>query len=420
MKRLALWLLTLLPAVLAHAQEPLERAVAAQDYPAAISVLDSLLATPADSVQLRKWHLQKAQLYKRLYKTGEAVALLQDMLADNDTEVLAELADAFLMQGDYLRAADQYTILSFFHPDNLFYKIRLQSLLYRLKDYPQCAALGQAVLERDSIPAVMTLVGDAFTAMRAPADSALRYYRSSFARQPSSASLLTKIAVILRGQGRHDEVMALADAYLERWPDNTQVIGQKGLAQFLKGDFQESIYTFEKALALGDDSYATYWYLGLNNFQRERLSPALDYFKKAYQIDSSDVNLVYHMAYSTGWQDYRFTDEGKQLYEKALSMMEPDPEMMAKIYNGYGIGYTREKDWKAAVGKFEEALGYKPDDPSLLVNIANGYYWLKDYARAKTYYLRYRQVGKPGSRTWRLVEEALKHCEAELFMLQTH
>lgn len=418
MKRLALVLLTLLPAVLVYAQEPLERALSAQDYPAAITVLDSLLATPADSVQARKWKLQKAQLYKRLYKTGEAVELLQGMLTEGDTEVLAELADAYLMQGDYLKAADQYTVLTFFHPDNLFYKIRLQSLLYRLKDYSQCAALGQDILARDSIPAVMTLVGDAFTAMKAPSDSALRYYRSSYARQRSSAPLLTKIAIILRGQGRHDEVMEMADAYLERWPDNTQVIGQKGLAQFLKGDFQESIYTFEKALALGDESYATYWYLGLNNFQLERLSPALDYFKKAYQIDSSDVNLVYHMAYSTGWQDYMFSDEGKMLYEKALSMMEPDPEMMAQIYNGYGIGYTREKDWKSAIEKFEKALQFKPDDPSLLINIGNGYYWLRDYAHAKEYYLRYQKVGKKDTRIWHRVEEALKMCEAELFMQQ--
>ena len=384
-----------------------------------LAVLDSLIAAAPDSVQIRALTLQKAQLCKRLYKTGEAISLLESIQTDDDTEVLAELADAYLLAGDNQTAADYYMMLSFLDPANLYYKIRLQSLLYRMKEYAQSAALGMQVLEQDSIPAVMTLVGDAFASLQDRQDTALDYYKRSFARQPGSAPLLVKIANLLRAKGDYDAILDLTRDYLAQWPDQTQILQQRGLALFLKGQFQDSIFDFQRALELGDKSYATYWYLGLNNFQLRRLSPALDYFKKAYQIDSSDVNLVYHMAYSTGWQDYKFSDEGKALYEQALAMMEPDPLMLAQIYNGYGIGYTREKDWKAAAAMFEKAMSYRSDDPAIWLNLARACREMGQFARAKDLYTRYLRSSTPGTQTYRQVEKIVQDLNVELFMLNT-
>ena len=111
-------------------------------------------------------------------RTDDAIDTLSTLVKPGamDEAVLAELADCHFQSGAYEDAAGTYFMLSSQSPDNILYRIRLMQAYSRLKAYPQSIQAGREVLRRDSIPAVVSFVGDSFRQMD-QADSALWYYR---------------------------------------------------------------------------------------------------------------------------------------------------------------------------------------------------------------------------------------------------
>ena len=146
--------------------------------------------------------LAQARYLKSIYRIDEAVELLSALVRPGgmDEGVLSELADCHFQSGDLAGAAGTYFMLSAHQPENVLYQIRLMQVYYRLKAYPQSIQAGLAVLQRDSIPAVVSYIGDGFNQM-GQADSALWYYRRSLALKPRNETTLSKaICGIIRVQ----------------------------------------------------------------------------------------------------------------------------------------------------------------------------------------------------------------------------
>lgn len=74
------------------------------------------------------------------------------------------------------RPAGTYAMLSAISPGNILYKIRLMQTWSRMKAWPQSIQTGREVLQLDSIPAVLSIVGDSFRQMD-QSDSAIWYCR---------------------------------------------------------------------------------------------------------------------------------------------------------------------------------------------------------------------------------------------------
>ena len=146
--------------------------------------------------------LAQARYLKSIYRTDEAIELMSGLVQPGvmDEGVLAELADCHFQSGNLEDAAGTYGMLSLLRPDNILYQIRLMQISYRLKAYPQSIVAGQAVLRQDSIPAVVSYIGDAFRQME-QTDSALWYYRRALALKPRSEATLSKALGILEKAG---------------------------------------------------------------------------------------------------------------------------------------------------------------------------------------------------------------------------
>ena len=129
--------------------------------------------------------LMQARYLKSIYRTDDALEALAALMPPGapDEEVLAELADCHFQNGDYEKAADSYFLLSSLSPGNILYKIRRMQTFFRIKAWPQCIQAGREVLQIDSIPAVLNIIGDCFRQTE-QADSALYYYRRALAQKP--------------------------------------------------------------------------------------------------------------------------------------------------------------------------------------------------------------------------------------------
>lgn len=101
------------------------------------------------------------------------------------------------------------------------------------------------VLQRDSIPAVVSHIGDSLNSMK-QADSALWYYRRSLALRPMNETTLSKAMGILLGAEDFDGALSLSEPFLELDPDNTTIAPLQGLALYRKEDYKQALEWYEK------------------------------------------------------------------------------------------------------------------------------------------------------------------------------
>ena len=362
--------------------------------------------------------LAEARYLKSIYRTDDAVELLSALVQPGamDEGVLAELADCHFQSGAYEDASGTYFLLSSRFPDNLLYKIRQMQAYSRLRNYPQSIQAGREVLQRDSIPAVVSFVGDSFRQME-QVDSALWYYRRSLAMKPMNETVLSKAVGILIDTEDYDGAIALSEPFLAEDPDNTTIAPLQGLAYYRKGDYDAASKVFQRQEDIGNDTYPIHYYLGQSYWHTLVIYRAERELLAAWQIDSSDVTLAYSIAAVKKEAVRPFERDIKPWLDKALKMLEPDPLLMSRIHQQYGLGYYgRDQYWDQAIAHYKEAYRYNPKLITALSTIAYCYQMKKEYKTAIEWYEKYLKVATPGSRGYEFAADNLKYLRAEKFM----
>lgn len=362
--------------------------------------------------------IAEARYLKSIYKIDEAIDTLSSLVTPErfDEQVLSELADCHFQSRDYETAVGTYFLLSSRAPDNILYKIRQMLAYTRMNAWAQGIQAGKEVLQMDSIPAVLSTVGDGFRMLEQP-DSALYYYRRSLAYRPGNAGVVSKVVGILIDAKDYDGAIAEADAFLEISPDNTTVAPLKGLAHYRKGDYEGAVQVFQRQEDIGNDIYQIHYYLGQSYWRTKVIYRAEQELQAAWQADSSDVNLAYYIA-AVKAENYRpFREEIKPWLDKALEMLEPDPSLMSRIHQQYGLGYYRTtSSWDDAIVHYKEAYRYNPKFISALSTIAYCYEVKKDYRQALAWYEKFLAVAKPDSRAYEFAAQRIAYIKSELFM----
>lgn len=362
--------------------------------------------------------INQARYLKSIFRTDDAIELLSTLVEPEkmDEGVLAELADCHFQSGANDNAAGTYFILSSLAPDNVLYKIRLMQAYYRLQAYPQSIRTGQAVIQLDSIPAVFSYIGDSFKQMK-QADSALCYYRKALELKPMNEAVLSKIMGLLIDGKDYDGAIAVSEPFLEEDPDNSTIATLKGVALYRKSEYGPAIKVFQHQEDIGNDSYATHFFLGQCYWHTDTLYRAEQELLAAWEIDSSDVNLAYTIAALKGDFPYPFLTEVKPWLDKAWNMIQPDSSMVSRIHQQYGLGYYKRQDsWDKAIEHYKEALNYNPKLISAIATIAYCYHIKKDYKQAVKWYEKYLKVGRPGTKPYKFAQENLEFLKGELFM----
>jgi len=362
--------------------------------------------------------LTQARYLKSIFKTDEAIEALVSVMSPQffDEGVMAELADCHFQNGDYEDAADTYTMLSSVVPNNVLYKVRLMQTRYRQKAFPHCIQTGREVLQMDSIPAVYSIVGDAFLQME-QGDSALWYYRKSLSLKPFNETVASKAFNILVNAEDYDGAVAVCDPILAEDPDNFKIAPLKGLALFRKGDYETAIDLFKRQEDIGNDIYPIHYYLGQSYWHTKVIYRAEKELVAAWQIDSSDVNLAYSIAAVKSEEFRPFETEVKPWLDRAWDMIQPDPVMMSRLHQQYGQGYyTQLEKWDEAIEHYKEAYRYNPKSYSILSTIAYCYERKKDYKQALEWYEKYMKYARPGSRGYEFATQSIEYLKGELFM----
>ena len=432
MKRLLCIILSAFSVIVSNGQDRLQELLDIYDYKTAIYVIDSLAAEiGADSTSIAEHReevidlaLQKARCLRRLYRMQESVEVLAEVLYLDqfNIELMADLAESHMQVGNTMEAFTLYGTLSRMQPENPYFKTCQARILYKEKQYKESISICEDIAAQDSIPEILTLIADAYNNL-GKADSALVYYNHVLAMRPMHVPTLSKKADILLSAKQYVPVIDMSREYLNEDPDNMTMLPIYGLALYLQGSYPLSIEQFEHQRDLGDDSYAVHYYLGLNHYMMDNWPRAVEELEKAYQIDSSDVTLVYqlahaksHMPIMTGMESHRLNPESERLYSKALEMLQPSPTMMHNIYGSMAMARHTIAQYAEAIKYYELSYKYNPQNISALSSIGYCYERLKNYTKALEYYERYLKLGKPGTEGYRFVELSINYVKQEKFM----
>ena len=421
-----------LSCMICSGQDRLQRAIERYDYKTALYIIDSLATEiGTDSVVVAQnketvidLALQKSRCLRRLYRMNEAVEVLADVLYldQYNIELMADLAESHMQAGNSIDAYNLYGLLSQMQPDNTYFKICQARILYREKQYEESIAACKVITAQDTIPEILSMTADAYKNL-GKADSALVYYNHVLAMRPMHVPTLSKKADILLSVKQYVPVIDMSREYLNEDPDNMTMLPIYGLALHLQGSYPLSIEQFEHQRDLGDNSYAVHYYLGLNHYMMDNWPRAAEELGKAYQIDSSDVTLVYQLAHAksympimTSMESMRLNPESERLYSKALEMLQPSPSMMHNIYGSMAMARHNIEQYAEAIKYYELSYKYNPKNISALSSIGYCYERLKNYKKALEYYERYIKLGKPGTAGYKFVEESIEYVKQEKFM----
>ena len=374
-------------------------------------------AQTPDSLELRRSIIAEARYLKSIYKADEAMEKLAGLIRQDvfDEEVLSELADCHFQNGSYESAGTLYSMLSSRSPENILYRLKQMQSFYRLKSYSLAIQTGRSILQKDSIPAVISLTGDAFSQMDQP-DSALWFYRRAIALRPGNERTVTKALQILLYKKEYDDAISVAGDFLAENPDNTSVTPLQGLAFYRKGDYKSAIRVYQRQVDIGNDIYPVHYYLGQSYWNTKDYRRADEELLAAWQIDSTDVNLAYSIAALRSDASLFFDRDIKPWLDKAWDMVQPDPSMMYRLHRQYATGYYAKENMDKAITHFKEAYRYNPKYISALSSIAYCYEFKKEYKAALEWYEKYLALTTPGSKGYDFAMESIAYIKGKLFM----
>ena len=379
--------------------------------------LQDSTAVEVEAEILKNLLLQKANCQKSLYKFNEAIVTLDEALQIGgiDAATLANIAECHRLSGNDIASYMFYSNAVGMSPENIFFRIQKAMLHYKMEEFQNCIVEGREILKRDTINQILITVGNSFNRMN-QTDSALVYYSNAYRRNPKDYRTLEKMSNIFLSRQMFDTVIVLAGNYLEMDSANVVINPIKGLAQYGLKDYKNSYDTFKKSLDYGCDPLSGYYYLGLCKFMEKDYGTARAWFKKASQLDSTDVNLMYYQGECYAHYQGGFHKEAEEYFSKAEAMIQPDSTMMYKIYSSRGDMYMRERKLDKVIQNYKVAEKYGQLNSVQLATVGYAYRLKKDYQNAIKYYEEYYRVGKQDSANWKFVEAEMAFIKEELFM----
>jgi Tfp pilus assembly protein PilF len=190
-----------------------------------------------------------------------------------------------------------------------------------------------------------------------------------------------RLGLVLLKMGHSDKAKEVYEVLLDQTTNESEkapIYNQLGCVKDDRGEYQEAITFYEKALAIQQQS------LGPNH-------PDL-------AVSYNNIGTAYD---SMG--DY---PKALSSYEKALAIQQqslgPNHPDLAVSYNNIGTAYDSMGDYPKALSSYEKALAIQeqslpPNHPSLArsyYNIGNLYVKIGDYSKARSFYERAVDIGQ--------------------------
>ena len=221
------------------------------------------------------------------------------------------------------------------------------------------------------------------------ANNALDVVKYATQQHPDSLSIQLKKAQIFIDKGMASRALKIIEDIESIEYTNSDVFLIKGNALNIIGHYTEAQKAFDNAIELTIDDKADVIHSVAQSFeQKKQYETALKYLHLAFDIDPSNIILLYDIGYCLERMEQ--IDKSINHYKVYLNK-EPFSE------NGWynlGILYNKNDQLDEAIDAYEYALAINPDFSVAYFNMANTYCRKEDYHKAILSYKEYLRFDK--------------------------
>jgi tetratricopeptide (TPR) repeat protein len=189
-------------------------------------------------------------------------------------------------------------------------------------------------------------------------------WTDTLAKNPHTWLGRCNLGVVLFQKGQVDDAIAQYQKALEINPNYVAAHYNLGNALFQKGQLDEAVAQYRKAVEINPNDAEAHINLGNALFQNEQLDEALAQFQKAIEINPNDAETHYNLGNALFQKGQ--LDEAVAQFQKAL---EIDPNSFATHYN-LGGALFQKGQLDDAITQFQEVLRLKPDFSPAQANLA--------------------------------------------------
>lgn len=189
-------------------------------------------------------------------------------------------------------------------------------------------------------------------------------WRVTLSRNPDCWMACNNLGFILTQKGEVDEAMAEFQKALQINPKDPPSWNNVGNVLLHWGKVAEAIPYFQKALQVNPDYAEARNNLGSALLQEGKVHEAVAQFQKVLQINPDSVEAHGNLG-NVMLQEGK-VDEAIAQYQKALQISPNNPN----LYNNLGNALSRQGQFEQATAHYQAAIKLEPNNPSFLNNFA--------------------------------------------------
>jgi protein O-mannosyl-transferase len=189
-------------------------------------------------------------------------------------------------------------------------------------------------------------------------------WRATLARNPDCWMACNNLGFILTQKGEVDEAMAQFQKALQLHPDYAQAHNNVGTALLQQGKVDEAMAQFQKALQSEPDNAETRYNLGNALLQQGNVDGAIAQYQKALQVNPDYAEA--HNNLGNALFKYGDVDGAIAQYQKALRI---NPDYAEACYN-LGDTFHQTGRTEEAIAYYQRALQINPDYVEVQNNLA--------------------------------------------------
>lgn len=345
-------------------------------------------STPPDSPEDYNW---QARALGQMGKSQAGIELLRDGLSTYPGEENLEkiLAEFLYNTGDYAGAKP---LLEKYQEQHDYFMQLVRVLEFQSKR-AEAIDLLYMRMQTDSVNIeYMAKLADNYY----QADSlgkALKVYERLSSLNPRDQLALARRANILLQLQQFEASIAVCDSALALDSTNLTIQRIKGIASFRDSDFKTAALIFSKLLAMGDTTKATLKHLGISEIKNYDFHAARAHLLIAFALDSMDHEISFFLG--RAFLNSTMPDSGLYYLDRADSLLQPDPEVLAAIKIEKVAIYSTMSVYGKAIENYKKAYALSPK-PEYLFFMASLYrYRLEDKENALNYYTRFLEELPP-------------------------
>lgn len=358
-------------------EEEIREALQVYDYNRVAQLLDSTDLSIPDGLRL--------DAYKALGRYKQGIDFLETRLAQDTTDRrnYIRLAEFYQYAGDNLKAVAAYDRAVDREAPNGYLINRLASLQWQ--EGQTEAAIGnlQLALAADTIQANLRLLARCYENTDS-LDRAIALYQTAIRKDSTDYLAVSNLANLYIGLDSLDAALRCTEQYIASDSTNLSVNRINAQIYFLNNQYPEALARYRKLTANGDSTVNTMYYQGLSNMNCEKIVEAYENLNYVNHKTKGKVpNILGYLGMAA--IDYLLLDEGIDIIQHAIGLLQPDTVQMDMLYSHLAKGYAWKRQDRKKIAMLKKATEYVKR-PLTFYNIAYTYDQLKDDKNAEKYY----------------------------------